>query len=104
MSKSSRLENRDPIMKDDQFSLRYGNPIQVIHDVQKQKIDTFEPTKEHVSGTLASAIGDVLATEKKPLTREDSTSFIRDPTVCSDFYHNKNGSVSETEHTVYNKK
>jgi hypothetical protein len=97
MPNSPHLENRDPIMEDDDFSLRYGNPIQIIHDAQKHKVDTFEPSKEHVSGTLAIEIGDVSTNDnknKKPIP----CSILRDSTICSDFYHNKDGSVSETEH------
>ncbi|KAI8066255.1 uncharacterized protein B0P05DRAFT_553582 [Gilbertella persicaria] len=95
-------ESRDPIMEDDHFSLKFGNPIQVIHDTERHKVDNFEPTKEHVTGSLASSIGDAIATHKKehqkpPLKQHSSSSF-RDWSSCSDFFHNKNGSVSEIEH------
>ncbi|CEP08217.1 hypothetical protein [Parasitella parasitica] len=98
---SPHAESRDPIMEDDHFSLRYGNPIKVIHDIKKHKLDDFEPTKEHVSGALASTIGDALTSEQKqqkpPLTKNNS-SFLRDSTICSEFYHDKKGSVTEVEH------
>ncbi|KAI9480591.1 MAG: hypothetical protein EXX96DRAFT_563412 [Benjaminiella poitrasii] len=90
-------ESRDPIMEDDHFSLRFGNPIQVIHDVKKHEIDTFEPTKEHVPGVLAGAIGDTLH-DKRPLPRANNSSFLRDSTFCSEFYHDKKGGVNEIEH------
>lgn len=99
--RSPHLEERDPIMEDDHFSLRYGNPIQVIHDIKKHEIDTFEPSKNHVSGSLTNSVGDLLTSEKQkkriPLNKRGS-SFERDSTICSDFYHTKNGSVCETEH------
>jgi hypothetical protein len=97
---SPNTERRDPIMEDDHFSLRYGNPIQVIHNVQKHKIDTFEPTKGHVPGALVEAIGTKEQEDKKkraPLTK-NNFSFLRDSTICSEFYHNKNGSVTEVDH------
>lgn len=95
-------EKRDPIMEDDHFSLRYGNPIKVIHDIQRHEIDTFEPTKDHVPGSLAEAVGDAITNNKNsgkraPLLKNDS-SYMRDSTSCSEFYHNKNGSVTEIEH------
>ncbi|KAI8977315.1 hypothetical protein BDF20DRAFT_836132 [Mycotypha africana] len=58
-------EGRDPIMQDDHFSLRFGNPIQVIHDFKTHKADTFEPTKEHVPGALADAIGNALSKQQQ---------------------------------------
>ncbi|KAL9546052.1 hypothetical protein MBANPS3_006852 [Mucor bainieri] len=98
---SPQAESRDPIMEDDHFSLRYGNPIKVIHDIKQHKLDDFEPTKDHVSGTLASTIGDALTNDKKqqkpPLTKSNS-SFLRDSTICSEFYHDKKGGVTEVEH------
>lgn len=98
---SPYTEVRDPILEDNHFSLRYGNPIKVIHDIPKHEIDTFEPTKEHVPGALAEAIGDTLANDQKkkriPIQRNDS-SFLRDSTLYSEFVHNKDGSVTEIDH------
>ncbi|KAI7903111.1 uncharacterized protein BX663DRAFT_509594 [Cokeromyces recurvatus] len=91
-------EIRDPIMEDDHFSLRFGNPIQVIHNIKKHEIDTFEPTKNHVSGALASTIGDALH-DKRPTLKPNHSSFLRDSTICSEFYHDKKGGVKEIEHT-----
>ncbi|OBZ83534.1 hypothetical protein A0J61_08416 [Choanephora cucurbitarum] len=89
-------EERDPIMEDNEFSLRFGNPIQVIHDAEKHPVDSFEPTANHVPGSLASSIGDIISARKKaPLKQQGS---FRDWSSCSDFYHNQNGTVSETEH------
>lgn len=89
-------EVRDPIMEDDHFSLRYGNPIKVIHDTPKHKIDTFEPSKDHVSGALAEAIGDTLK-ERVPLVK-NSSSFLRDAALYSEYKHNKDGSITEIDH------
>jgi hypothetical protein len=88
---------RDPIMEDDHFSLRYGNPIKEIHDAPKHEIDTFEPSKTHVSGTLASAVGSECNRNKATLTRTDS-GFLRDTTFCAEFKHNKSGKVEEIDH------
>lgn len=94
---SPHVESRDPIMEDDHFSLRYGNPIKVIHDIPKHKVDNFEPTKDHVPVALAEAIADKIQPKRAPLAKSNS-SFLRDATACSEFYHNKNGSVTEVEH------
>lgn len=91
------VENRDPIMEDNEFSLRFGNPIKVIHDAQKQKIDTFEPTKNHLSGALANTICETALHENhKPAPNTNAS--IRDTTICSEFYHTKQGTVTEIEH------
>lgn len=90
-------EARDPIMEDDHFSLRYGNPIKVIHDIKQHKVDNFEPTKDHVPSALAEAIGAKEHPKRAPLVKNNS-SFLRDSTICSEFYHNKNGGVTEVEH------
>ncbi|KAI8375504.1 hypothetical protein BD560DRAFT_392511 [Blakeslea trispora] len=91
-----QTEPRDPIMEDHEFSLRFGNPIQVIHDAEKHAIDSFEPTSDHVPGSLASSIGDKISAHKKtPMKKQGS---FRDWSSCSDFYHNQNGTVSEFEH------
>jgi hypothetical protein len=97
---SPYTEKRDPIMEDDHFSLRYGNPIKVIHDIQKHKIDTFEPTQNHVPAALAEVVADSLQkdkTQQKPPLLKSNSSYLRDSTICSEFYHNKNGSVAEVE-------
>lgn len=91
------LENRDPIMEDNEFSLRYGNPIKVIHDVQKQKIDTFEPTKNHVSGALANTISEAIHENHKAIPNTNASA-LRDTTICSEFYHTKHGTVTEIDH------
>ncbi|KAI7889893.1 uncharacterized protein EV154DRAFT_268558 [Mucor mucedo] len=90
-------EVRDPIMEDDHFSLRYGNPIQVIHDIAPHKIDTFEPSKEHVSGALAESFGEREKKKRVPLAK-NSSSFLRDATLYSEYKHNKDGSITEIDH------
>ena len=92
---------RDPIMEDDHFSLRYGNPINVIHNIKQHKVDDFEPTKDHVPFALAETIGENIAQkqhEKRAPLLKSNSSFLRDSTICSEFYHNKNGGVDEIDH------
>lgn len=91
-------EVRDPIMEDDHFSLRYGNPIKVIHDIPKHKIDTFEPTKDHIPGALAEVIGDTFKEKKRVPLAKKSSSFLRDAALYSEYVHNKDGSITEIDH------
>ncbi|KAI9354240.1 hypothetical protein BD770DRAFT_445240 [Pilaira anomala] len=92
-------EVRDPIMEDNRFSLRFGNPINVIHNTPKHQVDSFEPTKEHIPGSVIEAIGDTLNEKKQraPLTKNNS-SYLRDATLYSEYVHNKDGSITEIDH------
>lgn len=103
MANQRQLQNnpRDPVLKDDHFSLRYGNPIKVIHDMPKHPIDTFEPTKEHMPPAIsgASLAGSSFHPEEqqqspKNLGNEPSR---RDPTNFAEFFH-KGDRVEEIDH------
>ncbi|KAG1151744.1 hypothetical protein G6F37_006264 [Rhizopus arrhizus] len=89
-------ENRDPIMEDDHFSLRFGNPIQIIHETPKHEIDQFEPSKNHMPTLLAG----VLKEEGGGggMKKKEQGTIIRD-TTCNEYFHNKNGTVDEIDHT-----
>ncbi|KAG0748642.1 hypothetical protein G6F57_002326 [Rhizopus arrhizus] len=86
-------ENRDPIMEDDHFSLRFGNPIQIIHETPKHEIDPFEPSKNHMPTLLAGVLK-----EEERVKKKEVGTIIRD-TTCNEYFHNKNGTVDEIDHT-----
>jgi hypothetical protein len=88
-------ENRDPIMEDNHFSLRYDNPIQVIHNAPKHEVDEFAPSKHYMPPSLLNAIEQE---EGRPVLKKKSSSVIRD-TSCNEYFHNKNGTVGEIDHT-----
>ncbi|CDS08779.1 hypothetical protein LRAMOSA10140 [Lichtheimia ramosa] len=91
-------EPRDPIMKDDHFSLRYGNPIQVIHDRPKPHQESFEPSKDHAPVTISPIINTTSNLEPpKESTIKKAPSFERDCTSFAEFVH-KGGVVSEIDH------
>ncbi|KAI9282672.1 hypothetical protein BY458DRAFT_496947 [Sporodiniella umbellata] len=86
-------EERDPIMEDEGFSLRYGNPIQIIHDTPKHTVETFEPSKEHALPSIAS-----LQTAEPSRVTGTSSPSVRDST-CNEYFHNPQGTVTEVDHT-----
>ncbi|KAG1468368.1 hypothetical protein G6F56_003869 [Rhizopus delemar] len=89
---TSQHESRDPIMEDDHFSLRFDNPIQIIHDSPKHAVDPFEPSKGH------SPLLPQLQEERPSLQKKKSSHIVRD-TACNDYFHNKNGTIDEIDHT-----
>ncbi|KAF7732009.1 hypothetical protein EC973_007114 [Apophysomyces ossiformis] len=95
MTQPHSKEVRDPILEDDHFSLRYGNPIQVIHDTPRHTIDTFEPSDPYVPAPVVAMLGTEKREEHKTLKK--SSSFIRDTTSFADFCH-KDGGVTEIDH------
>ncbi|KAI8384376.1 uncharacterized protein BYT42DRAFT_258736 [Radiomyces spectabilis] len=88
---------RDPIMEDDHFSLKFGNPIQLIHNIPKHTYETFEPTKDHLPSTLATVLstGDAAPTKDRPSSARSQS--YRDSTSVAEFVH-KDGSVAELKH------
>ncbi|KAI8989964.1 hypothetical protein BDB01DRAFT_718120 [Pilobolus umbonatus] len=91
-SNQSIVENRDPIMTDDHFSLKYGNPIQEIHNAPTHAIDNFKPTDNHLPTHM---VGTLPAKN----SRMQSPSYVRDTTLNSEFYHDKSGKISEIDHS-----
>ncbi|KAI8063549.1 hypothetical protein BC940DRAFT_306996 [Gongronella butleri] len=95
--------DRDPIMTDDHFSLRFGNPIQEVHDAPVHAVPSFAPSKEaagHVSAFAASA-EDISppkdAVHATPTHHESPFMTDRDTSSYADFYH-KDGRVKELDH------
>ncbi|SAM02722.1 hypothetical protein [Absidia glauca] len=80
------MNNRDPIMNDEKFSLRFGNPIQVIHDSQPAgSLPTHHVDNTHHGPTKAPP----------PRPHNNKT---RDAASFADFYHSKEGRVDEVDH------
>ncbi|KAI9015653.1 hypothetical protein CLU79DRAFT_765231 [Phycomyces nitens] len=87
-------EDRDPVLLDDHFSLRYGNPIKIIHDTPKHAIDTFEPSKDHLPPIFAQNLKSTPCQDSGHTCHKNSRKPQRDPLSCSEFYH-VNGVVEE---------
>ncbi|KAI8342397.1 hypothetical protein BC941DRAFT_412627 [Chlamydoabsidia padenii] len=107
-------KDRDPIMNDESFSLRFGNPIQVIHDSRPSSRSTspvrhvphYIPTsedeknnKQHLHSDQKQPDDGTMAPPSPTLTRTPSSSNItRDVGSFADFYHSKEGRVDEIDH------
>ncbi|KAI9321549.1 hypothetical protein BX666DRAFT_1850228 [Dichotomocladium elegans] len=92
------LETRDPIMTDDHFSLRYDNPIQVIHDAPKPETLDLEPSKTHIPIPLTGAVTstpNLKPPKSTPLKK--LPSFERDTTTFAEFVHH-GSCVDEIDH------
>lgn len=80
---------RDPVLQDDGFSLRFGNPIQEIRDTPRREPDTFEPSKEHMPVPVAAGLAGqpslVVQGIRKRLQKKKS--FERDWTNYAEFTH-----------------
>lgn len=95
------MNSRDPIMNDAKFSLRFGNPIQVIHDSKPPPAASFP--MQHVSSyvpsetkdTHDSKVGPTSAPPPHPISHSNMT---RDAASFADFYHSKEGRVDEVDH------
>jgi hypothetical protein len=83
------MNSRDPIMNDETFSLRFGNPIQVIHDSQPVSFpkhhDSSDETKDTHNDDATS-------------TTHTRNNMVRDVASFADFYHSKEGRVDEVDH------
>ncbi|KAI9308415.1 hypothetical protein BJ944DRAFT_260278 [Cunninghamella echinulata] len=93
--------NRDPIMEDEGFSLRFGNPINIIHNIQKHEPESFEPSHEpsFIVPTIVPNSENDTAIDS-PLTKNDqhSSNATRDASSFADFYHQNDGTVNEIDH------
>ncbi|KAI8342631.1 hypothetical protein BC941DRAFT_413352 [Chlamydoabsidia padenii] len=86
----------DPIMNDESFSLRFGNPIQVIHDSRPSSRST-SPVR-HVPHYIPTNDG-TMAPPSPTLNRTPSSSNItQDVGSFTDFYHSKESRVDEIDH------
>ncbi|CAO3617418.1 unnamed protein product [Cunninghamella blakesleeana] len=97
--------NRDPIMEDEGFSLRFGDPIDIIHNTQKREPESFEPSHEPslIIPTIANSPENDITVNKNNQGGGGSISHIaasaiRDTSSIADFYHQKDGTVNENDH------
>ncbi|ORX53218.1 hypothetical protein DM01DRAFT_1374660 [Hesseltinella vesiculosa] len=100
--------DRDPIMRDDHFSLRFGNPIQEIHDAAKPTITSFEPSKD--TPAVVPTIAPSPLDQEEQYHNVNNSNLLcgrthhegpymtdRDASSFAEFYH-KEGRVNEIDH------
>ncbi|ORZ17233.1 hypothetical protein BCR42DRAFT_414180 [Absidia repens] len=119
MSHQQRVQTRDPIMDDDTFSLKFGNPIKIIHDIQPSNA-TAPTSMHHVPSYLPSLStssdgsedehdhyrttathhpqSDKKSTSSLHSRASSSSSVERDVANFAEFYHNQDGRVNEIDH------
>ncbi|CAO3586135.1 unnamed protein product [Absidia cylindrospora] len=121
MSHRKREQIRDPIMDDDSFSLKFGNPIKIIHDIQPSNttvptsmhhVPSYQPSLstssdvsehehdyDHYKTSTANHPQSDQKTTSSLHSRASSTSSVeRDVANFAEFYHNHNGRVNEIDH------
>ncbi|KAI8093503.1 uncharacterized protein BX664DRAFT_372392 [Halteromyces radiatus] len=99
-------QSRDPIMDDDKFSLRFGNPIQEIHNTNPSKATTFTPYQNLNAPSIIYNGTEKTQHAPKSTNKSNHTMFHpslsssinRDVGNFADFYHKTNGRVDEIDH------